>query len=62
MVLGDQDTLDAVDAMLRSRYDVKKTATLGLDSAEDSEAVFLNRILRIVSSPDGPVIEIEADT
>ena len=60
MILGDQQTLEDVDIMLKSRYECKQTARLGPEAGDDLEAVFLNRALRYILGVR-PEMEIEAD-
>jgi len=62
MVLGDQDCVNRMDDILRSRYDVKKLANLGLENGDDREVVMLNRVLRIVETDEGAAMEVEADS
>ena len=45
-VLGDEDALQEVDRILKSKYMVKWTAKIGPDPGDDREGVFLNRVLR----------------
>ena len=42
-MLADQETIDKFDAMLRSRYDIKKIANAGPERGDDREVVMLNR-------------------
>ena len=47
LVLAQQPDLDSFEAMLRTKYELKKTASLGFDSGDDLRAVFLNRVLEV---------------
>ena len=59
-VLGDEVALEAIDKLLKSRYDCVRTAKLGSEPGDDKEALFLNRVIRIVDDPE-EMIEIEGD-
>ena len=62
MILADDDALAEFDKLLRSRYDVKRTGTLGFDTGDDHEVVMLNRVLRATTIDGEEFIEIEADS
>ena len=43
----DDDGLDYLEGILREKYELKVTGTLGPDADDDKECIFLNRILRV---------------
>ena len=51
-VLADQETIDKFDAVLRSRYDIKKIANVGPTHTDDREVVMLNRTIRCNEGSD----------
>ena len=59
-VLADDAGLERFDRLLRTRYEVKRTALMGPDPGEDCEAIFLNRIIRYY--PEEHEVELEADS
>ena len=61
VVLGDDETQAKFEAMLKTRYDVKRVGLLGEDDHCDSEVVILNRVLRMSRDSKGPVLEYEPD-
>ena len=61
MVLGDEDALNELDVVLRSRYELKRLGTLGPEPKDDKEVTFLNRIIRYVEGST-PKVEWESDS
>ena len=59
--MGDQESLDALEKVLRSRYDLKVTGELRLDEDKMQEVIFLNRVLRLIMHNGQMQFEIEAD-
>lgn len=59
-VLADEDALNRLEEILRSRYQLKRLAVLGPEDKDDKEVTLLNRVIRYV---DGvrPSIEYEPD-
>ena len=60
--LADELVLDEMEALLKSRYELKRIGTLGPGPEHDREIVFLNRIARVIVE-DGKIaaFEVEAD-
>ena len=50
-----------MEGLLAQRYDYKRTGRLGRGPGDESEIVFLNRVIRLRGRPGEPVIEMEAD-
>eukprot|EP00971_Amphidinium_carterae_P056789 1122845-Amphidinium_carterae.1 len=49
-----------MDKTLKSRYDCKSGGVLGPEAGDDSEVVYLNRVIRFVKG-SSPRVEIEHD-
>eukprot|EP00971_Amphidinium_carterae_P268307 5323283-Amphidinium_carterae.1 len=59
-MLGDDEDIQAMDDVLRSRYDCKSGGILGPDESDSTEVTYLNRVIRYVHG-SSPRIEIEHD-
>ena len=64
LVLGKQAEIDSFEALLRSRYELKKLANLGLAPADDKSGVFLNRVVQVLegSRPNRARVAVEPDS
>ena len=60
--LGDDEGLDKLEALLRSKYDIKVVGTLGPDEHDAKELVVLNRTLSFVLVDGIEAIQYEADS
>jgi len=61
VVLGDDDTQARFEAMLKTKYDVKRVGYLGEGQGCDQEVSVLNRVLRLTKDKGGVVLEYEPD-
>ena len=59
VLIGDEEAIKHMHALLSRHFDLKMTGKIGFDEADEREAVMLNRVLRCV--PESEVFEIEAD-
>jgi len=61
VVLGDDETQAKFEAMLKTKYDVKRVGYLGDAFECDKEIVVLNRVLRVTKNEGEEVLEYEPD-
>ena len=64
MALAPQPEIDKFEELLRSRYEFKKLANLGLGPSDDQSGVFLNRVVHILegSRPHKVRVAVEPDS
>mmetsp|Transcript_61626 Transcript_61626/g.161902 ORF Transcript_61626/g.161902 Transcript_61626/m.161902 type:complete len:376 (-) Transcript_61626:351-1478(-) len=58
-LLAEESVIDEFEGILKKKYDLVRTATLGFGEGEQREASFLNRIVHAV--PESQTVEFEAD-
>ncbi|CAK9026272.1 unnamed protein product [Durusdinium trenchii] len=62
LVLANDVDLQFMDSVLRSKYKVRWEATLGLNTTDDKQMFFLNRLVQLTKRENGEFqLEVEAD-
>ena len=63
-VCGRQEEIDKFEALLRSRYELKKMGNLGLGPQDDRSATYLNRVVQLLpgSKPYAAEVAVEPDS
>ena len=60
-ILGDDDALNYVEQLLRTKYELKRTGNLGPEPNDDKEVTILNRYIRYAGNSLHPEVHYEAD-
>ena len=53
LILGTQETIDAFEKMLATKYEYKKLFNIGTDQGDCNSGIFLNRVLELRREPKG---------
>ena len=59
--LSDDDGLEHIDSLLKSKYTAKDMGTLGFEDSDVKSLLLLNRVLIVAVDQTGQYLDIELD-